>query len=110
MLQAQSYSTVLDMAFMLPINEQVQLVQRIQENVLQHNANECLNESLRISRKQALAGECLSQEEAHQMMQSYVESVEAGIQEIENGDVYTNEQVIEMMQDRLNDYKHRMAV
>ena len=74
MLQAQTYSTVLDLAFMLPLNEQIQLVQSIQENVSQHNANECLNESLRISREQTLAGECLSQEEAHQVMHDFVVS------------------------------------
>lgn len=89
MLQAQSYSTVLDLAFMLPLNEQVQLVQNLQANI----ENEQLDEY------------GLTPEQRKVVEQYLVNRVEQAHERIEQGHYYTHEQAKQIFNERINRLK-----
>ena len=89
MLQAQSYSTVLDLAFMLPLNEQVQLVQNIQANILHEQLDEL----------------CLTSEEREVVEKHLVNRAEQAHERIVQGHFYTNDQAKQIFNERINRLK-----
>lgn len=79
MAQAQpTFSGVLDLAFMLPIDEQMQLVKQLQSNLFEqiephvYHTTEEQKARLRKAHEDSHAGDILTREEAHQMMDEYI--------------------------------------
>ena len=83
MAQAQpTFNGVLDLAFMLPIDEQMQLVKQLQSNLFEqiephvyHHTTEEQKARLRKAHEDSLAGDILTREEAHQMQDEYIQSL-----------------------------------
>jgi len=89
MLQAQSYSTVLDLASMLPLNEQILLVKTLQANI----SNEQFDEY------------GLTSAEREVVAQYLINSVEQAHERIEEGHCYTHEQAKEIFNERISQLK-----
>ena len=79
MVQTQpTLHTVLSMAYMLPLMEQKILISKVQDNlfdsVYPYEPTVEQKRRLREAHQQALAGDVISQEDAHQMMNDFVQS------------------------------------
>ena len=91
MAQTQTYSQVLNMACMLPLKDKKRLIYDMQVNIAKENAADDIDMIDRPVREQLL------------------ESVLEGEREIDRGECYTQEEALEMMQSFKRQYE-KMAV
>ena len=82
MTQAQpTFNGILDLAFMLPIDEQVQLVKQLQSNLFEqiephlYYTTEEQKARLRKAHEDSLAGDTLTRDDAHLMMDEHIQSL-----------------------------------
>ncbi len=91
MPQTQTYSQVLNMACMLPLKDKKKLIHDMQVNIAKENAADDIDMIDTLVREQLL------------------ESVLEGEREIDRGECYTQEEALEMMQSFKRQYE-KMAV
>ena len=79
MAQAQPYSNVLNMAFMLPVQEQRQLIRDVQDYLNHHKEADLhpysweeLRANIREAEEQIASGKCYSSEEDDQMFDEFI--------------------------------------
>jgi len=91
MLQTQTYSQVLNMACLLSLNDKKRLIHDMHVSIAKENAADDLDMIDMLVREQLL------------------ESVQEGEREIDRGECYTQEEALEMMQSFKRQYE-KMAV